>query len=310
MPTVKVEVLRARELDKDDDSSVKMRTDGEWFQTRVIKNQKNPEWNETFIVPVGDPRTAPLLLTLWEHDELSSDLNGVCAVALTALKQNTPTTFILGVVPRKEKVDLEEKISSAEEKLKQLKLAKEEEKKKEKEEKDKKDKDKKDKDKKTKDVLSAVKDKAKEKALEKANEERKKAEKEAEKALEKALEKAKKAEKKIKKPAKLPTLFLRLTALDFDGYTYGGRGSGGGIGSSAVTVGVADELHGAVEELQSINEQLKAELEQFKAENNRYKELNQQLESTAKRFETQVCFFVVHIITHSSDIHISYLLGG
>lgn len=70
-----VSVLRAKQLKNADflglsDPYVKLKLKDSTQKTKVIMNNLNPEWNETFTMVVNDPETDSLEISVWDWDQV------------------------------------------------------------------------------------------------------------------------------------------------------------------------------------------------------------------------------------------------
>eukprot|EP01094_Clydonella_sp_ATCC50884_P029028 TRINITY_DN892_c0_g1_i1.p1 TRINITY_DN892_c0_g1~~TRINITY_DN892_c0_g1_i1.p1 ORF type:complete len:569 (-),score=165.69 TRINITY_DN892_c0_g1_i1:308-2014(-) len=91
-PFVEVRIIQGRNLAIRDsnglsDPFVRVSTSSgsQAFQTKVVKKNLNPTWNETFCVPVGDPAKDKLVLRAYDKDLLKKDKLGSLEIPLQDL---------------------------------------------------------------------------------------------------------------------------------------------------------------------------------------------------------------------------------
>lgn len=103
-----VKVIEARDLPKmdanDSDPYCKLTisTDTEkWCSTKVVKNNNNPQWNESFLFWVTNPTIDRLLFKLWDKDLMSDDAMGTLEIPLGTLQVGFPIEQWFDVVPIK-----------------------------------------------------------------------------------------------------------------------------------------------------------------------------------------------------------------
>jgi len=106
--SVKVTIVKATNL-KNMDSGLSGKTDayvtfyaeGQYYASKVINDNLNPVWNQSFTVPIQDPGSL-IYLNVWDNDNWTNDdLMGGNAISLASLVMNEPTCFDLPILRRK-----------------------------------------------------------------------------------------------------------------------------------------------------------------------------------------------------------------
>lgn len=64
------------------DPYAKIRIEGKYYKTKIIKNNLNPVWNETFSFQVADENSSQLSFELWNDNIVSDDLMGVYTLSV------------------------------------------------------------------------------------------------------------------------------------------------------------------------------------------------------------------------------------
>lgn len=54
-----------------------------WRKSKIIQKTLNPDWNETFVLPVGDPQKDCLEIRVFDHDILVDDALGEWSEKIT-----------------------------------------------------------------------------------------------------------------------------------------------------------------------------------------------------------------------------------
>ncbi|CAM6087065.1 unnamed protein product [Calypogeia fissa] len=106
-----VTVLLAKQLRNADflglsDPYVKLKLGVSTQKTKVIMNNLNPEWNETFTMIVDDPETDALEISVWDWDKVGGhDKLGVQVVRLKQLNPDDQQTFTLNLLKNYDQSD-------------------------------------------------------------------------------------------------------------------------------------------------------------------------------------------------------------
>ncbi|KAL2651010.1 hypothetical protein R1flu_019138 [Riccia fluitans] len=96
---VKAKQLKNKDLLGKSDPYVMVRVGNSTQKTRTIMNNLNPEWNETLSLPVDDPETESLDLTVYDWDKVGShDKLGMQVIQLKELVPEQPQTFTLNLL--------------------------------------------------------------------------------------------------------------------------------------------------------------------------------------------------------------------
>ncbi|KAL3700745.1 hypothetical protein R1sor_018767 [Riccia sorocarpa] len=96
---VKAHHLKNKDLLGKSDPYVMLRVGDSTRQTKTIMNNLNPEWNETLNIPVDDPDTESLDITVYDWDKVGShDKLGIQVIQLKDLVPEQQQTFSLNLV--------------------------------------------------------------------------------------------------------------------------------------------------------------------------------------------------------------------